>query len=54
MQEIFKFDQSGLADDGAVIGKFVATGIRPKFEQKLRNRGILLSPNIFEPEEYRA
>jgi pilus assembly protein CpaF len=49
MQEIFKFDQTGLAANGAVQGHFVATGIRPKFAQRLRTRGITLSDDLFEP-----
>ncbi len=49
MQEIFKFDQTGLAADGAVQGRFVATGIRPKFAQRLSTRGIVLSDDLFEP-----
>ena len=49
MQEIFKFDQTGLAADGTVQGRFVATGIRPKFAQRLSTRGIALSDDLFEP-----
>lgn len=49
MQEIFKFDQTGLAADSAVQGRFVATGIRPKFAQRLSTRGIVLSDDLFEP-----
>lgn len=42
MQEIFKFDQTGVDASGAVQGRFLATGIRPKFEQRLRTRGVNL------------
>lgn len=49
MQEIFKFDQTGLSAEGAVQGQFVATGIRPKFAQRLSTRGIALSDDLFEP-----
>lgn len=49
MQEIFKFEQTGLGADGAVQGQFVATGIRPKFAQRLITRGIALSDDLFEP-----
>ena len=49
MQEIFKFEQTGLSANGAVQGQFVATGIRPKFAQRLSTRGIALSDELFEP-----
>lgn len=49
MQEIFKFEQTGLSANGAVQGHFVATGIRPKFAQRLSTRGIALSDDLFEP-----
>lgn len=47
MQEIFKFRQIGVDDDGKVIGEFVAMGIRPKFADQLESRGIYLSPDLF-------
>jgi pilus assembly protein CpaF len=49
MQEIFKFEQTGLSPLGRVLGEFVATGIRPKFAQRLITRGIDLSDDVFEP-----
>jgi len=49
MQEIFAFQQTGLAPNGAVQGQFVASGIRPKFAQRLSTRGIALSDDLFEP-----
>ncbi len=47
MQEIFKFEQTGLSDGAQVQGRFVATGIRPKFFQRLQTRGIALSADMF-------
>jgi pilus assembly protein CpaF len=47
MQEIFKFEQTGLSDRAQVQGRFVATGIRPKFFQRLQTRGIALSADMF-------
>ncbi len=49
MQEIFAFNQTGIAPDGKVQGQFMATGIRPKFTQRLQTRGIALSDTLFEP-----
>jgi pilus assembly protein CpaF len=34
-----------------VQGQFVATGIRPKFMQRLVTRGIALSDKLFEPTQ---
>ena len=53
MQEIFKFDQTGVTPAGAVQGRFLATGIRPKFEQRLRTRGILLRDDLYDPSRNR-
>ncbi len=49
MQEIFLFEKTGVGPDGAVLGRFRATGIRPKFVQRLRSFGIDLSDEMFEP-----
>ena len=51
MQEIFRFEQTGLNPDGRVQGQFVATGIRPKFMHRLVTRGIALSDKLFEPTQ---
>jgi pilus assembly protein CpaF len=49
LQEIFTFEQTGVAQDGAVLGHYKATGIRPKFVERLRMRGIALSEELFDP-----
>jgi pilus assembly protein CpaF len=49
MQEIFTFEQTGVATDGVVQGHFHATGIRPKFIDRLRTRGVTISDDIFDP-----
>ncbi len=49
MQEVFRFEQTGLDTDGRVRGQFVTTGIRPRFAQRLRSRGIALREDLFEP-----
>lgn len=51
MQEIFKFRRDGLDEGRNVLGKVVATGIRPAFSAKLELAGIKLPPAIFEPQE---
>jgi pilus assembly protein CpaF len=54
MQEIFRFEQTGIAADGLVQGRFVATGIRPKFVQRLKARGIALRDDLFDPLKFRG
>lgn len=49
LQEIFKFEQTGLSDDRQVRGKFIATGVRPRFTEKFRALGIELSLDVFDP-----
>jgi pilus assembly protein CpaF len=49
MQEIFTFRQTGMAADGKVSGHVQATGIRPKFADKLRNHGVNLPDAMFDP-----
>ena len=49
MQEIFKFEQSGVTSAGQVMGRFVATGIRPRVIDRLKARGIVLRSDMFAP-----
>ena len=50
MQEIFRFRQTGVAADGQVIGKFEATGIRPRFIDQFVTHGITLPASLFRPD----
>ncbi|MGH9691138.1 MAG: CpaF family protein [Candidatus Acidiferrales bacterium] len=49
MQDIFVFQKRGVRETGEVIGEFVATGIRPKFGDRLTVSGIHLPASMFEP-----
>lgn len=49
MQEVYLFEQTGIAADSTVLGHFRATGIRPKFAERLRVFGVLLSDDLFDP-----
>jgi pilus assembly protein CpaF len=49
MQEIFGFKQTGLGPDGLVQGYFQASGVRPKFMDRLRTYGVSLSDAMFDP-----
>jgi pilus assembly protein CpaF len=48
MQEIFMFEKIGVSAEGKVIGKFRATGVRPKCSDRLRAAGIQLPASMFE------
>jgi pilus assembly protein CpaF len=48
MQEIFKFEQTGMDQNGKVKGRFRATGIRPKFAEKFQAMGIQIPHELFD------
>ena len=50
MQEIFRYRQTGLSADGIVLGKFEATGIRPRFLDQVMAHGVSLSSELFRPD----
>src|SRR3954453_7321134 len=50
MQEIFRYRQTGVSNDGVVQGKFEATGIRPRFLEQVMAHGITLSADLFRPD----
>lgn len=49
MQEIFSFRQTGVGEGGSVIGNFAATGIRPRFTERLRAYGVPVPDSLFDP-----
>ncbi len=53
-QDIFMFEQQGIDADGRVIGFYRATGIRPKFSERLERAGIHLGPEVFDPSRRQA
>ena len=48
MQEIFLFEKLGVTQDGKVIGRFRATGVRPKVCERLKASGVHLAADMFE------
>ena len=48
MQDIFIFERSGIDENGKVRGSFRATGIRPKFAERLATAGCRLRPTLFD------
>jgi pilus assembly protein CpaF len=47
LTDIFKFEQTGVASGGKVIGELKPTGIRPMFMPRLEASGFKLSGEIF-------
>ena len=47
MQEIFRYKQLGLDQNGRCYGQFEATGVRPTFVSRLESAGIKLPTNLF-------
>jgi pilus assembly protein CpaF len=48
MQEIFVFEKMGVTQEGKVIGRFRATGVRPKCCERLKQSGVVLPADMFE------
>jgi pilus assembly protein CpaF len=50
MQEIYRYKITGRGENGEVLGRFEATGIRPKFAAEAATAGINLPADLFRPE----
>jgi len=48
MQDIFMFERTGVSSNGKVLGRFRATGIRPKCSDRLAAAGRPLAAGMFE------
>ena len=54
IQDVFLFDFGmGVDEHGRFRGHLKATGVRPKFAEKLADQGIRLGPEVFQPEAVR-
>jgi pilus assembly protein CpaF len=51
MQDIFLFEKRGVGPNGKVLGRFYATGIVPKFAEKLKASGIPIPMNLLDMSE---
>ena len=50
MQEVFRFQRTGLTPENKIIGHFTATGVRSHFSERFRMWGYDLPPSIYEPK----
>jgi pilus assembly protein CpaF len=48
MQDVFKFKQLGIDQNGRAFGQFESTGVRPSFVSRLESKGIKLPSNLFQ------
>jgi pilus assembly protein CpaF len=48
LQDLFVFERHGVSPDGRIVGVFSATGVRPKFAERLKAAGLDLPPNMFD------
>ena len=51
MQEIFKFQRTGLTPENKIIGHFTGTGVRSHYSERFRMWGYDLPPSIYEPTD---
>jgi pilus assembly protein CpaF len=49
LTDIFKFEQTGIGENGKILGDLKATGIRPIFSPRLEAAGFKLGAEIFMP-----
>ena len=49
-QDIFSFEQKGIAANGKVVGEFRPTGAIPSWFDQLRGRGLSCDVRMFDPE----
>jgi pilus assembly protein CpaF len=48
MQDVFLFEKRGVGLNGKVLGRFHATGVMPRFAEKIKASGITISPSILD------
>jgi pilus assembly protein CpaF len=51
LQELFVFQQTGVDQNRKVKGRFKATGVRPKFAERLTAKGVALPAELFDPQK---
>lgn len=47
MQDIYRFNQTGINEDGKAFGQFTCTGVRPNFMSRLESAGVRLPASAF-------
>ncbi len=52
LQDIFVYEQTGMDENGKIIGRLRPTGIRPKFIEKFETHGIFLPATVFGADRF--
>ena len=52
MQDLFTFRQTGVSENGKIIGTFQPTGAMPTWYDQLAGRGITCDPRMFDPDAH--
>jgi pilus assembly protein CpaF len=52
MSEIFKFERRGLDENGNIIGRYISTGIVPRFHERMKQRGINIGLEAYIDETH--
>jgi len=52
MQDVFVYEQTGIDENGKIIGRLRPTGIRPKFIEKFEAQGIFLPASVFGADRF--
>lgn len=47
MQDIYRYEQDGIDENGNARGRFIATGVRPNFMDRLESAGVRLPASAF-------
>src|SRR5512133_442147 len=48
MQDVFLLEKRGIGLTGRVLGRFPATGVMPRFAEKIKSSGISVSPSLLD------
>lgn len=51
LQEIFKYVQTGIDENGKIHGYHTATGVRPRFAEHLAAKGLAIPEGMFDPSD---
>jgi pilus assembly protein CpaF len=52
MSEIFKYERGGIDENGNIIGRYISTGIVPRFHERMKQRGINLGLEVYTDQTY--
>ncbi len=51
MQDIFRFEQDGVSQEGKAFGRIVSTGVRPGFLDRLKSAGAIIDNDWFSARD---